>query len=110
MFADGRGIERAAFEIENPLFAGDVGRFLLSHVDHEGLAIDAKGIEGHLVVAFSGGGIVWVEFAHRMERYFLPEARKVEDAEWASGARTDGRDNFGHRVRRGGVSESAIRA
>lgn len=70
----------------NVFFEFDVGWFLGFDEVEKGVAIEADGVEDHLIVALAAGGVIRVEFAGGAEGGFLPEAGEVEDAEWAGGA------------------------
>jgi hypothetical protein len=85
-FADGFGVEVAAFFLEDPDFGFRVGRFAVLDEGEEFFAVEAEGVEDHLVVAFAAGRVVVVEAADGCEAGFLPEAREVEDAERAGDA------------------------
>ncbi len=72
----------------------DIGWFFLRDEGDEGVRGDADGIEDHVVVARGAVGVSVGEFAGSAEAHFLPEAREVKDAEWASGSGGDGRYDF----------------
>jgi hypothetical protein len=93
-FADGFGVEVAAFFLEDPDFGFRVGRFAVLDEGEEFFAVEAEGVEDHLVVAFAAGWVVVMEAADGCEAGFLPEAWEVEDAERAGDAGGDDWNQF----------------
>jgi len=67
----------------DPLFELRIGRPTVLDERYEGVGIQAKGRAGHGVEAFAHCWVAWVDFTHRIEADFLPEAREVKGAEWA---------------------------
>lgn len=82
--------------VKNPLFELGVGGLVSADVVEEGLAIDAQGVEGHLIVSGAGSGVVGVKLTHGIEAGFLPETRKMKDTEWAGDTGSDERNNLAH--------------
>ena len=62
----------------------------------ESIALDAEGVEGHLVVSGARSGVVGMQLADRIERGFLPEAGEVKDAKRAGDAGGDEGDDLAH--------------
>lgn len=93
-FADGFGVEVAAFFLKDPDFEFRVGRFAVADEGEEVLAVDAEAVEDHLVVSFAAGWVIVVEFSGGTEAGLLPEAWEVEDAEGAGDARGDDWNEF----------------
>jgi hypothetical protein len=95
-FINGGLVESAAFFLENPGFQFGIGWFFIGNEFLELIFIDAEAIEHHLVEAGADGGIVVMEFPGGAEGDFLPEARKMENAQWTGNAGADHRNKFAH--------------
>ena len=89
-------VEGASFLIEDPLFTLSVGGLFFANVGEESIALDAEGVEGHLVVTGARSGVVGMQLADRIERGFLPEAGEVKDAKRAGDAGGDEGDDLAH--------------
>ncbi len=90
----GFGVEASALLREHPGLALRIGRLLVRDVAEELLAVDADAVEDHLVISFTAGRIVVMEFSHSAEGGFLPEAGQVEYADGAGDAGTDHGNEF----------------
>ena len=92
----GSWIERAASLVENPELKLSVGRLVRLDVAEECVALDADGVEGHLVEASACRWVVFVKLADGIERGFLPKAREVKNAERACDTGGNSGDNLAH--------------
>jgi len=94
----GGGIERSTFLVKDPLLALGVGRLAGFDVFEEGFAVEAEGVEGHLVESSAGCGVVAVKLAGCVEGSFLPETWKVKDTKRARDTGSNGRNDLAHVV------------
>jgi len=67
---------------------GAVPQFVLDESEHR-LALQAEGVDRHLVVALAAAGVAGVELAAGRQRGLEPQTGEVQDAERAGGAGTD---------------------
>lgn len=95
-FIDGSLIELATFLLENPRFALRIRWFFSGDEFGEGFFGDAEAVENHLVVASADRRIIIMQFTSGAQGRFLPQARQVEDSDWAGDAGTDHGDDFAH--------------
>ncbi len=96
MRVDGSGVKRAPFLVEDPLLTCGVTRLVCLDVVEEDFAVDADGIESHLVEASARSRVVRVKFASGVERSFLPETWQVKDSERSGDTGCDGRNDLAH--------------
>ena len=95
-FVDGSLIELATFLLENPRFALRICWFFGGDEFGEGFFGDAEAVENHLVVTSADRRIIIMQFTGGAQGRFLPQARQVEDSDWAGDAGTDHGDDFAH--------------
>jgi hypothetical protein len=80
-----------------PGFEFGIGRLVLLDVILYRLFIEPERGTGHRIEASADAGIARSEFTRRFKRDFLPEARKLENAEWTRNAGADQWDvGFAH--------------
>lgn len=87
-------VELAAGLFEHPLFELGIGRLLFGDKGFKRGFVEAQAIEHHLIVALAARRIVRVKLVGRAEGRFLPEPRKVQDAERTGRAGADEWDDF----------------
>jgi hypothetical protein len=88
MLLDGLRVKRFGVFLY-PRFELGVVRLALLDVILYRLFIEPKRSTGHRIEASADARIAGREFAPRFERDFLPEAREVQNAEWAGHAGAD---------------------
>src|SRR5947207_10036745 len=84
------GIRRERFRVLlHPCFKFGIGRFVLLDVIVDRLFIEPERGTSHRIEPSADAGIAGSEFTRPFKRDFLPEAGKVQNAEWTGRAGAD---------------------
>lgn len=94
---DGGVVEFHVWLAENPRFKSGVGRSACFDEFLHGIFRNPEGVEHHGVVTLAATGIAVCQLADGLKGKFLPQARKMQDAEGTGGAGADEWNDLCHR-------------